>query len=74
MTPENFCYWLQGLLEIGNPKNLDENQINTIKDHLRLVFKKETPHYSLTDFFKQAKKEDISPGQIDEKSILNITC
>ena len=74
MTPENFCYWLQGLLEIKKNKNLDENQINTIKDHLRLVFKKETPHYSLTDFFKQAKKEDISPGQIDEKSILNITC
>lgn len=22
MTPENFCYWLQGLLEIGNPDQL----------------------------------------------------
>ncbi len=42
MTPENFCYWLQGLLEIGNPSTLDAQQVLIIKDHLNLVFKKET--------------------------------
>ena len=43
MTPQEFCYWLQGLLEIGDPKSLDERQIAIIKDHLRLVFTKVTP-------------------------------
>lgn len=42
MTPENFCYWLQGLLEIGDPSTLDAQQVLIIKDHLNLVFKKET--------------------------------
>jgi hypothetical protein len=42
MTPENFCYWLQGLLEIGGPSMLDAKQVLIIKDHLNLVFKKET--------------------------------
>jgi hypothetical protein len=42
MTPENFCYWLQGLLEIGDPSMLDAKQVLIIKDHLNLVFKKET--------------------------------
>ena len=43
MTPENLCYWLQGFLEIQNPNSLNETQIQIIKDHLSLVFKKETP-------------------------------
>ena len=43
MSPEQFCYWLQGLLEVGNPKELNETQIKIIKDHLALVFNKVTP-------------------------------
>jgi hypothetical protein len=42
MTPENFAYWLQGLLEVGKPETLDKEQVQQIKDHLQLVFKKET--------------------------------
>jgi hypothetical protein len=42
MTPENFCYWLQGMLEISNTTSLNETQIGQIKEHLQLVFKKET--------------------------------
>lgn len=74
MTPENFCYWLQGLIELDNPTSLDENQINIIKDHLNLVFKKETPAYSLKDLFNQAQKNKGICSEIDEKSNLNITC
>lgn len=48
MTPENFVYWLQGVLEIANPKQLDEEQIKIIKDHIKLVLKKETPNYTIT--------------------------
>lgn len=43
MTPESFVYWLQGFLEVANPKKMDEKQIQIVKDHLGLVFKKETP-------------------------------
>jgi hypothetical protein len=44
MTPENFVYWLQGMLEIGNPDFLDREQIEVIKDHIKLVLRKETPN------------------------------
>lgn len=46
MTPEQFVYWLQGLMEVGNPTSLNEIQTQQIKDHLSLVFKKETPDYN----------------------------
>ncbi|SEN71653.1 hypothetical protein SAMN05216404_106174 [Nitrosospira multiformis] len=43
MTPEQFCYWLQGRAEMqpNNPPSAEEWKI--IADHLKLVFKKETP-------------------------------
>jgi hypothetical protein len=43
MTPEQFTYWLQGFMEISNPTTLDEIQTQIIKDHLALVFNKQTP-------------------------------
>ena len=43
MTPENFIYWINGLLEIGNPESLNKQQIQIIKDHINLVIEKKTP-------------------------------
>lgn len=43
MTPENFCYWLQGFVEIADPKELTPDQLQEIKNHLKLVFNKVTP-------------------------------
>lgn len=43
MTPENFVYWLQGVLEIGDVKKLNKEQVNIIKDHIKLVLNKVTP-------------------------------
>lgn len=39
MTPENFCYWLRGFLELTEKDNLtlDSNQVHIISKHLRLV-------------------------------------
>lgn len=45
MTPENFVYWLQGMLEIGDVKKLNKEQVNIIKDHIKLVLTKVTPVY-----------------------------
>ncbi len=43
MTSEQFVYWLQGFAEIHNPRTLSEEQWTVIKDHLKLVFDKQTP-------------------------------
>lgn len=46
MTPEQFCYWLQGFAEIkGGWEEPTAEEWKRIKDHLELVFKKETPKY-----------------------------
>lgn len=44
MTPENFCYWLQGFFEIQDISNivLSKKQVDIIREHLQLVFRKET--------------------------------
>jgi len=53
MSPENFCYWLQGWFEIGrhNDHNYSFNnqQIQEIKNHLKLVFEKVTPELKIDD-------------------------
>ncbi len=43
MSSQDFCYWLQGWLEIQNPKTINEIQTQEIKNHLALVFIKLTP-------------------------------
>jgi len=43
MSPENFCFWLQGYFEISGRNDLTPAQTDIIKDHLSLVFNKETP-------------------------------
>lgn len=41
MTSRDFCFWLQGYFEVGNPKELSQQQTEMIKRHLSLVFKHE---------------------------------
>lgn len=41
MTPENFCYWLQGFFEFKTDGELTGNEV-MIREHLQLVMKKET--------------------------------
>lgn len=53
MTAEQFTYWLQGFMEVANPTTLDVTQTQIIKDHLALVFDKQTP--------------DRAPGIFDPK-------
>lgn len=44
MTPEQFCYWLEGHFELSeNEGQLTPEQVQVIQDHLQLVFEKQTP-------------------------------
>ncbi|WYV99746.1 hypothetical protein Roomu2_00066 [Pseudomonas phage vB_PpuM-Roomu-2] len=48
MTPENFCYWLQGYFEIvkhiDHREGLSKEALQVIEDHLKEVFDKRTPN------------------------------
>ncbi|WP_250538792.1 MULTISPECIES: hypothetical protein [unclassified Caballeronia] len=43
MTPEQFSYWLQGFVELGNGAAPTPEQWKSIREHLDTVFKKVTP-------------------------------
>ena len=47
MTPEQFVYWLQGYSEIEDDLP-SEKQWGMIQDHLKTVFEKQTPDYTVT--------------------------
>lgn len=38
MKATEFCYWLQGLFELGKPLALDAEQTALVKSHLDMVF------------------------------------
>lgn len=38
MQSRDFCFWLQGLMEIAQPETLNTEQVSLIKAHLALVF------------------------------------
>jgi hypothetical protein len=47
MTPEQFCYWLQGFIETNNPQAMPLRlQWEMIQAHLATVFTKITPTYT----------------------------
>lgn len=45
MNAENFTYWMQGALELGQLRELNVEQVKIVQDHLNLVIKKVTPQY-----------------------------
>lgn len=47
MTEREFCYWLQGLFEVGKPEALNAEQTEMIRKHLALVFTNVTAKPSL---------------------------
>lgn len=38
MTPRDFCFWLQGHMEINNPETISAEQVEMIKEHIDLTF------------------------------------
>ena len=63
MTPEQFVYWLQGFMEMADPKELNKTQTTQIKDHLKLVFDKKTPEVSLPSI-QHGEGFTLTPYQI----------
>jgi hypothetical protein len=61
MTSRDFCYWLQGFIEIshvGGDVRLSADQLACVKAHLNLVFKHEIDP-SFGDEKKQAELNKI---------------
>lgn len=80
MTPEQFCYWLQGFSEITATTNQapTSEQWKIINDHLQTVFKKVTPEYKpnlIQDAFKQLeKKVDDEREGFPHRDPWKVTC
>jgi hypothetical protein len=74
MTPENFCYWLQGLLEVGQPTMLDQKQIQTIENHLKLVFNYKSVYFKKDDVLSNVMTQLSNKAQNTDIKELNITC
>lgn len=62
MEAKDFVYWLQGALELGQLKELNETQVKIVQDHLNLVLKKVTPQYSIPSM---PVLRTPGPGQIN---------
>lgn len=66
MTSRDFCYWLQGYLEVSKDKSLDAETTEMVKRHLSLVFRHEIdPSFgkSLPDLLAlHAKKKKRKPA------------
>lgn len=50
MKSVEFCYWLQGLFELGKPEALNAEQTDLVRRHLAMVFTHEIdPSYGPND-------------------------
>lgn len=53
LSPEQFCYWLQGYFEImGEQGSLNQTQYKKVKEHLEMVFNhvpKPIPHSDIVN-------------------------
>lgn len=38
MQYSEFCYWLRGYIELGNPQGLSKEQLEEVKRHLDICF------------------------------------
>ena len=73
MTSRDFAYWLQGYFEINDPKTINKEQTQIIKNHLNLVFKHEIDkQYKPGDGSQEVHdgKIDLIPS-LDENNYFN---
>lgn len=54
MTSRDFCYWLQGLFELGYYRTLSEEQVVVIRNHLNMVF-----YHEIDPSFPKEQQEEL---------------
>lgn len=70
MKAVEFCYWLQGLFEVGEPQTLNAKQTDLIKRHLNMVFEHEIdPSYPA----EQQKALNALHNKPPKKSVFDMT-
>ena len=62
MNAEQFTMWLHGFFELSGAEELSKTQVSIIKDHLDLLFCKETPDRSerLIEAIKKMRRSPIT--------------
>lgn len=67
MTPEQFCYWLQGYFElkrtIDHRLGATQETMEVIEQHLQTVFDKVTPEVKVSPTYKDLSKVMQLPAQ-----------
>ena len=78
MTPEQFCYWLQGYFELqpSGSGSISAAQARVIKEHLQLTFEKVTTisaeDVSLTSPEGDTRQEDADAADTDPAPALPV--
>jgi hypothetical protein len=67
MSPQDFCYWLQGFLEMTDTNKMSEKQVLMIREHLKLVFNKVTPTSPDFDVAKFQKTIDEKIKEFEKR-------
>ena len=69
MTPENFCFWLNGHFELQERDiPITPRQTKIIQEHLALVFDKVTPDHEKEDMGTTAKPTEFDIDDLEEVS------
>lgn len=69
MTPQEFCYGLQGLFELGNPTHLSPEQTECIKKHLRMVF-----HHYIDKTYPESQQSTLSEIHNNNDPYTDVRC
>lgn len=64
MNAQDFAYWLKGFVEMNPNAMVTGTQWQIVKDHLELVFKKETPNRGLTHLSTLFDKPQVGTLQM----------
>lgn len=74
MTPQEFCYWLQGFFELSESNTLTERQVQVIKNHLGLVFHHVIDPSYTSDAKEQKLLQEIHDGSNPYNAQPLLTC
>lgn len=65
MKEENFIYWLQGCLELGNPNSMTSEQVKMVQKHIKLVDTFSPFMDSIEGFFNK-RKDGVNASSMND--------